>query len=299
MSRGVPRLSEVARVCRVVSAISAAVLWVGAGAAQVSEADGSVSLAGARERGVHTRAAPRAELSLHGGAFRRSFRYRDDVVRRLQAYTLRAAPWVQAGAALHPASWFIEEPGALGWLRVEGSYGRALGLESERFEGERFETSSGAYHAALGAQVPIAEHRASFSLGYGARWFELSDTDANSPIHSAAPGVPSADYRFLRLGVGFEQRAPLGLSWEGRLGYRLPVSSGEIASDAWFPNASSGGVDAQVALRLQLGAGLDARLAVDFERYFFTLDPEVGAPRVAGGALDQYLGVGLGLGYTL
>jgi len=47
----------------------------------------------------------------------------------------------------------------------------------------------------------------------------------------------------------------------------------------------------------ELDAGLEIRLGFDVRRYFFSMNPEVGDPFIAGGALDQYLGYTLGIAY--
>ena len=221
-----------------------------------------------------------------------------DIFQRLQSYTLKTGPWLEGDLALFPGA-LAGDHGALSWFGVEGSYGQAVGLDSERYAGETFDTSSHAYGVGLAARVPVRTHRVTAGVGYGRRVFEVEDTVPDNALYPAEPGVPSADYQFLRLGAGFEFQATRALTLITMLGYRAVLGEGDIAEDAWFPNASAGGIDFGMQLRYALTDALDVRAGFELERYFFKLNPEVGDARVAGGALDQYLSAYLGVGYAL
>ncbi|MCA9634203.1 MAG: hypothetical protein KC766_41445 [Myxococcales bacterium] len=258
--------------------------------AQVDEASAPPSGDASRASGL--------EASFRAGAFRRMLRYNDDIFQRLQSYTLKTGPWLEGDLALFPGA-LAGDHGALSWFGVEGSYGQAVGLDSERYAGETFDTSSHAYGVGLAARVPVRTHRVTAGVGYGRRVFEVEDTVPDNALYPAEPGVPSADYQFLRLGAGFEFQATRALTLITMLGYRAVLGEGDIAEDAWFPNASAGGIDFGMQLRYALTDALDVRAGFELERYFFKLNPEVGDARVAGGALDQYLSAYLGVGYAL
>ncbi len=238
------------------------------------------------------------EASFQAGAFRRMLRYNDDIFQRLQSYTLKTGPWLEGNLALFPGA-LAGDQSPISWFGVEGSYGQAVGLDSERYAGESFETSSHAYGVGLRARVPLHAHRVTGGIAYGRRVFEVDPITPDNALYPAEPGVPSADYQFVRIGAGFEFQATQALTLVTELGYRALVGEGDIASDSWFPNASAGGIDFGMQLRYALTSALDVRAGFELERYFFTLDPEVGDANVAGGALDQYLGAFVGVGYAL
>lgn len=238
------------------------------------------------------------EASFQAGAFRRMLRYNDDLFQRLQSYTLKTGPWLEGDVALFPGA-LAGDHGALSWFGIEGSYGQAVGLDSERYADESFETSSRAYRFGLVARVPVGAHRVTGSVAYGRRLFEVEDIVPDNALYPAEPGIPSADYQFVRIGAGFTFQATRELSLVTDLGYRAIVGEGDIASDSWFPNASAGGIDFGMQLRYALTESLDVRAGFELERYFFTLNPEVGDDNVAGGALDQYIGAFVGVGYAL
>lgn len=256
--------------------------------------------AGVEPPGADSELTPRAlELDLGVGAFRRTLRYNDDIFRRLQSYTLKTGPWVEGNVAFYPGALSTDTNSAVSWFGVAVSYGQALGLDSERFEGETFQTSSRAYGVDLKARVPLSAHRLIVSAGYGRRLFQVENIEPQNALYPAEPGVPDADYQFVRLGVSFEFQAVETLTLVSSAGYRGVLDQGDIATSGWFPHASAGGVDFAMQLRYALSRDLDLRAGFELERYFFSLKPELGDEPVAGGALDQYLGVQLGVGYSL
>lgn len=250
------------------------------------------------EGSEHAPKAKGLEASFQAGAFRRMLRYNDDIFQRLQSYTLKTGPWLEGNLALFPGA-LAGDTSAISWFGVEGSYGQAVGLDSERYAGESFETSTHAYRAGLAARIPVGEHRVLGSIAYGRRVFEVDNIVPDNALYPAEPGVPSADYQFIRIGAGFDFRATRTLSLVTELGYRAVVGEGDIATDSWFPNASAGGIDFSMQLRYALSEALDVRAGFQLERYFFSLNPEVGDAKVAGGALDQYIGAFVGVGYAL
>ena len=60
---------------------------------------------------------------------------------------------------------------------------------------------------------------------------------------------------------------------------------------------------AEVAWRLRfaqmlIASGFEARLTAHYTRYFYAFDPVPGDPHVAGGAVDELLGLGIGVAYA-
>jgi hypothetical protein len=105
-------------------------------------------------------------------------------------------------------------------------------------------------------------------------------------------------YTYVRAGVTGHVPLAGPLSLATGVGYRHMLGLGEIGDDAFFPRASAAAVDGYARVEMSFGR-LSAHVGVDVERYFYALKPEPGDPLVAGGALDQFIGANIGLGYAL
>jgi hypothetical protein len=112
------------------------------------------------------------------------------------------------------------------------------------------------------------------------------------------PHVPAADYRQLRAGVGTRFPVSSTMSLMAGADYLHLLSIGELR-EGYFPQATGHGGYGYAGAAYALGwtRGLEARITVDLRRYVFAMNPEVGDTHVAGGAVDQYVGVNLGFGY--
>jgi hypothetical protein len=115
-----------------------------------------------------------------------------------------------------------------------------------------------------------------------------------------APGAlgdsaPSVTYVALRGGV--DARIPF---WRMALlldaGYDGALSAGAVHDR--FTGAKVGGLDAGAGFAILIASGFEARLTAHYTRYFYSFDPVPGDPYVAGGALDQLLGLGIGVAYA-
>ena len=95
-----------------------------------------------------------------------------------------------------------------------------------------------------------------------------------------------------RVGIGKKELFIVGAS----VGFRGVFSLGGISSDIWFPEAKANGMDAMLMIGFALPKGFEIRLGGDYRRYWFDLNP-ADAPRVAGGALDQYWGASFGVAW--
>ncbi|MDP9152421.1 MAG: hypothetical protein M3O36_21050, partial [Myxococcota bacterium] len=94
--------------------------------------------------------------------------------------------------------------------------------------------------------------------------------------------------------VALDARAPFGrLAGFAALGYRLVLEGGPV--EKRFRGSSVNGVDAQIGAGFAVGTGWELRLAAEYDRYFYGFKPRPGDPFVAGGALDQFFAVRLGV----
>jgi hypothetical protein len=134
------------------------------------------------------------------------------------------------------------------------------------------------------------------SVGYGSHVFKVEDFAEGANGIQVAP----VDYKHIRAGGGVSLPVSFGRFSAG--GHYLHIlSAGDILSDKYFKgNAIGGEVFAGVTIPTSFIRGLDLRAGLDFRRIAFAFTPGgQQAERLAGGAVDQYIGLNLGVGYNL
>jgi hypothetical protein len=225
------------------------------------------------------------------GLLNRSWSYRDDIFMRLRAYSLPVGPFVGIRAHWFPAAHFTDSfIGNFGFdVRAE----TAFGLRSTDSANREYPTTM--YGVSLGARVrvPIGDHQITAVVGYASQEFRIDAIDPETPM----PEVPDIDYDILRIGA--EARVVFGpLAFELRGSYEVLAGTGPLSSSQWFTHVSGAGIEAGATVGFFLLDYLEIRAAVDYRRFFFSLNPEVGdSPnRIAGGALDEYWMGHLGAG---
>lgn len=223
-----------------------------------------------------------ATYAIAGGVqlYQRTFTYRDDLFMVLPTHEapLSAAMFIRA-------SWF-----PLAWAGVAGRFAYTDEFESAAMDGTRFPTSSSAWSVGPRVRRELAGLDLELQVDYGRHAFAIGDAPGRDN-----PGIPDASYDYVR--AGSSARLPLGNRWTAgaSLGYRHVLALGEVQD--MFPRAKAAAVDGQLILEARFGGHLHVELAAELERYFFALRPEPGDTNVAGGALDQYLGARVGVGY--
>lgn len=235
------------------------------------------------------------DLGVYAHLFSRRLRYNDDLYRLMRTYTLQLGPAVRFDGRWYPGAHVGD--GFYAHIGLEFAYERAFGIDSKRADGETFPTTSRAWHVGLRGRVPFGDHEASLGIGYGLHSFVVEAAGPSQPGREIIPQVPGVTYRFVR--IQGEGRFALvgGLRATVRAAWLQLVDLGGVESEIWFPRASAGGIEAEILVGYELDAGLEIRLGFDVRRYFFSMNPEVGDPFIAGGALDQYLGYTLGVAY--
>jgi len=107
--------------------------------------------------------------------------------------------------------------------------------------------------------------------------------------------VPNADYRAIR--AGLDGRFPLGrTAIVIGADWIEPLSSGPVYNR--FTVAKVHGVGGKVGFVVKIASGFELRIAAEYSRFFADFDPVVGDGYIAGGALDQYLGLRLSGAYV-
>ncbi|MCY1036686.1 hypothetical protein OV207_34940 [Corallococcus sp. BB11-1] len=235
--------------------------------------------------------------------FGRSLRYKDDVFGVLRPYTLGldvggfalpGAPQVSGDLTVYPLARFKQ--GALARLGLTGAIDQSFGLKSTGSSGAvSYPTVAREWQAGLRYVMPFGQaERYGFEVTgtYGMNTFRVDPVNDERPLD-----LPNVEYQTAGLTLGLRAELSQKLDFNFRLGYLHPLSAGELNSDTWFPNATMGAVTGSATVAYRLNSVLDVRLKADLRRYFFKFNPEVGDPYIAGGAVDQYPGLTLQLGF--
>ncbi|NOK19825.1 hypothetical protein [Corallococcus carmarthensis] len=246
---------------------------------------------------------PLVEGALGLKLFGRSLRYKDDVFGVLRPYTLGTdvggfalpgAPQFAGDVTVYPLAPF--QQGALARLGITGSIDQSFGLKSTGSTGAvSYPTTAREWTAGLRYVMPFgAAQRYGFEVtgAYGMNTFRIDAVDGERPLD-----LPNVEYKTAGLTLGLRAALSEKFDFNFRLGYQHPLDSGELSSDAWFPRMSAGAVTGSATLAYRLNRILDVRLKADLRRYFFKFNPEPGDPYVAGGAVDQYPGLSLQVGF--
>jgi TolB-like protein len=231
------------------------------------------------------------EARFGAGLVHRSLAYHDPFTQNVGDYSLAAAPVADVGMRVYPGAFLSKKKwAALIGLDLHGAF--AFGLSSQTSDGTKYNTSYHAYDASLFGRYPIGRHEIHAAVGYGAQAFTMKDNGTQQ-----AP-VPDVDYRSVRMGGGarFQVSDRIGVGLDGA--FLVLTSLGELSSSAWFPRASGNGIQGQLYADASVYKGLKARLFMDYQRQFFNFNSKTGDSHIAGGAVDQYLTAGLGLGYV-
>ncbi|QQR89916.1 MAG: hypothetical protein IPJ88_17385 [Myxococcales bacterium] len=225
--------------------------------------------------------------------FSRSLSYKDDINAALRGYEVFPAFAIAAGATWFPGAHFTNGVGA--HIGIQAYFESSLGLNST-VDGStaEFPTSATAYSVGLVGRIPVSKLEILPALSYGSRSFKIDAANATTP----KPDIANVAYSHARLGASARYALGSRFALMGGLGYQLLLSAGEI-EDTYFPNLSGGGLDLSLGAGYRIVAGLEARLELNMQRYFMTMNPEVGDSPVAGGALDQWFGATLSLAYRL
>lgn len=235
------------------------------------------------------------DVGIYAHLFSRRLRYTDDLYGLLRTYSLPIGPSLRFDGRWYPGAHFGD--GFYAHIAFDFAYEQAFGIDSRRADGEVFPTNSRAWSLGMRGRVPLGAHEASLGIGYGLHSFVVEAAGPSQPGREIIPQIPGATYRFVRIQAEGRFAIVGGLRTTLRAAYLVMLSTGGVEQDIWFPQASAGGVEAEILLGYELDIGIEIRLGFDVRRYFFSLNPEVGDPFIAGGALDQYFGYTIGLAY--
>ncbi len=219
-------------------------------------------------------------LGLGFAGMARDYTYRDDIFEDLAKYRLPFGPLPSAQLEFFPAAFFTS--GVAAHFGVAGSFNYLVGVSSKVGD-VRFQTTSMRVHGSLIGRIPLGVLEVQLGVGYALQTFSI----ATSAPGATRPNIPNVSFSGVRpsLGASVHFTPVFHLHFGGA--YQVLLTKGEFGT--FFPQSTGGGADVWVGVGVRPISHFEIRLQGEYGRYFFTLNPEVGDPYVAGGALDQYL----------
>lgn len=221
----------------------------------------------------------------------RRFSYSDPITSNTRDYDVFGAPMPAIGVEVYPAAGtripFIRD------LGLTGSFSRAFGISSATKSGTKLDTTWMRFGGGLRARFrPGSTDGPVIGVNGGINFTSFSFDAPGTDLADAAP-----DVAYMSLRGGLDARIPF---WRMALlldaGYDGALSAGKVHER--FTGASVGGLDFGAGFAFLIDAGFEARLTARYTRYFYAFDPVPGDAYVAGGALDEFLGIGIGVAYA-
>jgi hypothetical protein len=233
----------------------------------------------------------RGAIGARAGMVHRKLDFSDDIYDRLRKQD--ANIWVyQLQGELYPFDAPIGDK--LGLIaRYEGSFS---GNVRDADFGGNFSVIYRELFAGLRARYPLGANTVGFDLTFGNMRAGLDD-----PSHRS--NMPEVSYTQLRSALDFD----LALGPVHAIvaaGFRLPLGYGEIKEKSWFPRVGGYGVEATGTLEYALGRSVSLDLTGSLRRYLLEMnstpqDAVSGQSEVAGGAVDLYTALYLGMTFRL
>lgn len=233
----------------------------------------------------------RGAISARAGMVHRKLDFSDDIYDRLRKQD--ANIWVyQLQGELYPFDAPIGDK--LGVIaRYEGSFS---GNVRDADFGGNFSVIYHELFGGLRARYPLGANTVGFELTVGNLRAGLDD-----PSHRS--NMPEVSYTQLRSALDFDLAlGPVHAIVAG--GFRLPLGYGEIKEKDWFPRVGGYGVEATGTLEYALGRSVSLDLTGSLRRYLLEMnstpaDAMAGQSEVAGGAVDLYTALYLGMTFRL
>ena len=218
----------------------------------------------------------------------RWFDYSDPRTQNLRPYSVFGQPALSVSGELYPLA--STDIAVLKGLGITAGYARALGLNSAVGDGDPISTTYQRINLGLRERLSLGEASV-LGISAGLRFLTF-EIDAPADL---ARTVPNVSYTLFR--AGLDGRFPVGpVALVLGAEYLLPLSSGPVYER--FAGASVQGVGALAGVMVPVATGIEARLLVEYARFFSSFQPEQGDAYIAGGAIDQYLGLRLAGAYV-
>ncbi|WP_437692435.1 hypothetical protein [Sorangium sp. So ce176] len=258
----------------------------GDGEETASEDAGAADRGGKRKRNDVNSALFSVEVGVE--FIGRWFDYSDPRTNNLRPYSVFGQPALSIAGEVYPLA--STNIAVLKGLGITAGYARALGLNSAVGDGDPISTTYQRINLGLRERLSIGE-ASQLGISAGLRFLTF---DIEAPADLART-VPNVSYTLFR--AGLDGRFPVGpVALALGAEYLLPLSSGSVYER--FTGASVQGIGAMAGLMIPVATGVEARVLVEYARFFSSFQPEQGDPYIAGGAIDQYLGLRLAGAYV-
>jgi len=221
----------------------------------------------------------------------RSLTYVQDIYHRNSKYSLGVAPEVGLNADIYPGA--LLGMGGIAsdiGLAVDVSYMLPVVTSASRNGMGHYTTYSLNWSVGAKVRLPLGL----FAIAaYGDQRFQLQRVGNASGID-----VPMVDYRYLRVGGGARVNITPDVLLMASAAYLQCLSLGQIAMAGYYPKATCAAFEAGAGVGIRLNAMFELQGGASIRRYGlafhqtrtdFAADINVQGPRVAGGAVDQYL----------
>jgi hypothetical protein len=228
--------------------------------------------------------------------FSRNFAYNQSFAGNQQGYQAPESKF--NNLPLVPAPGIALEFFPMSSLGIFGSYNKAI-AGSKDSGGSVYATTAFSWLLGAKGRIDLASVQIEPSIGYGAQAFTIENLPGKPDRINVAP----VDYRFARLGSGL--RIPMSSGGAFTVGghYLYILGAGDILNEAkYFKGSAVGGeLSADYLFPLSFAKGFDVSVGLDFRRMAFAFTPNKAPPsmRIAGGAIDQYVGLNLSVGYNI
>jgi len=184
---------------------------------------------------------------------------------------------------------------------IEQAFGlrSAAGADGSALAGKTFGNSVHEYEAGLRYRIPFGGGHQFWLSGTGGEHAFVFTNPSDCSDCRAMLRVPDTVYRYARPGIGLRLEMPTGFAISLGAGYRHIFNAGGTYLDGYFPHRTVGGVDAELALGYRVTPNVEVRGSGQLRRYFYDMHSKAGDAYLAGGAIDQYWTVALGMAVLL
>ncbi|HEY4185656.1 MAG TPA: hypothetical protein VGP07_11330 [Polyangia bacterium] len=214
-------------------------------------------------------------------------------------YSLPAAPVLNFRGDFYPGA--LSSTGLIANIGLTAEVSYLLPVVTSPGQGGNYKTSSLSW--SLGGKVRLP-YDLFASVSYGDEWFKLVRSSSNMALSI----VPGTDYKFVRVGGGIRSQVSSTLTLMANLDYlRCLGKPGDIGGVGYFPRATCAAVDVGVGAGYKITPVFELRGGVDLRRFGLAFnvkpsdvnsDPSM-SPPVAGGAVDQYIQIYVGVAYLM
>jgi hypothetical protein len=234
------------------------------------------------------------EIGLGVRGYSRNFDYNDDLFGRQRTHQVDAAPSVFIYVRWYPLA-HGDKQGVLANLGVTGGYEQGFATTTEDADGKELSTSMNAFFVGLRGRLPLGRHELGLVPSYGQHNFGISGESPNRRF-------PDVGYKYL--GIGIDGRFRISSALVGfHLAHRQLLSTGELESAEWFPEAKGAGFVAGLFGGQSLSDQFDLMAGLDIHRYYIDMNtppaPVPAGTNIVGGAVDQYLSLWAGISWRL